>query len=157
GTHELPDNSSSADINALTVERSSRHVGIQRDDPAYPLHVGTQGSNGNGAHVTNGGTWTDGSSRTFKEDLQPVNSARVLHEVLDLPVYRWRYKGSDEGEHMGPVAEDFFNSFQLGDDERYISGVDGDGVALAAIQGLYELVQEQAERITELERRLAEN
>ncbi len=47
---------------------------------------------------------------------------------------------------MGPVAEDFFEAFELGNDERYISGVDGDGVALAAIQGLYKLVQElQAE------------
>jgi len=67
----------------------------------------------------------------------------VLQSVVSLPVYRWRYKDSDEGDHMGPVAEDFFESFHLGTDDRYIGGVDGDGVALAAIQGLYELLKEQ--------------
>ena len=48
---------------------------------------------------------------------------------------------------LGSVAEDFFEALQLGNDERYISGVDGDGVALAAIQGLFELVQEQKAEI----------
>jgi len=128
------------------LQSGGGRVGIARGDAAYPLHVGNGPSNGNGAHLTGGGAWTAGSSRTFKEDIRPVSSSRVLQEVLDLAVYRWRYKGSDEGEHMGPVAEDFFEAFELGNDERYISGVDGDGVALAAIQGLYKLVQElQAE------------
>jgi hypothetical protein len=108
------------------------------------------GHAGNGAHVTTGGTWTDGSSRSFKEDLRRVDSGEVLNSVLDLPIYRWRYRNSDEGDHMGPVAEDFHDSFELGDDERYIAGVDGDGVALAAIQGLYELIQKQQAEIDRL-------
>jgi hypothetical protein len=126
---------------------SSGEVGIQRTSPLHPLHVGTDGTNGNGAHVTVGGTWTDGSSRTFKEDLRRVKPSDVLEAVSKMPIYRWRYKLSDEGDHMGPVAEDFYDSFELGNDERYIAGVDGDGVALAAIQGLYELVKEQQAEI----------
>ena len=43
---------------------------------------------------------------------------------------------------MGPMAEDFSQSFGLGTDEKYLSTVDVDGVALASIQGLYRLVQE---------------
>ena len=121
-------------------------VGIGHGNPSHPLHVGTNGTNGNGAHVTAGGAWTAGSSREFKENLRPVQTETVLRAVLDLPLYRWRYKNSDEGDHMGPVAEDFFEAFELGEDDRYISGVDGNGVALAAIQGLYELVKDlQAE------------
>ena len=38
---------------------------------------------------------------------------------------------------MGPTAQDFYAAFGLGEDERHISTVDADGVALAAIQGLY--------------------
>lgn len=38
------------------------------------------------------------------------------------------------------MAQDFYAAFGLGDDERYISTIDTDGIALAAIQGLYELV-----------------
>ena len=55
----------------------------------------------------------------------------------------WRYKTEDETAlHFGPVAEDFRAAFQLGDG-RTISSIDADGVAMAAIQGLHELVQEQ--------------
>ena len=48
---------------------------------------------------------------------------------------------------MGPVAEDFFDAFELGNDNRYIGGVDGDGVALAAIKGMYEIIQKQQAEI----------
>jgi len=39
------------------------------------------------------------------------------------------------------MAQDFYAAFGLSDDELYISPIDTDGVALAAIQGLYEIVQ----------------
>ena len=38
---------------------------------------------------------------------------------------------------MGPMAQDFYAAFGLGEDDTHISTVDADGVALAAIQGLY--------------------
>ena len=41
------------------------------------------------------------------------------------------------------MAEDFRQAFGLGDSDTAISMVDADDVALAAIQGLYELVKEQ--------------
>ncbi len=49
------------------------------------------------------------------------------------------------------MAQDFYAAFGLGQDELHISTVDADGVALAAIQGLYQLSQEQAARIEALE------
>ena len=59
------------------------------------------------------------------------------------------------------MAQDFHAAFGLGESERYISSSDADGIALAAIQGLYEIVQEkdaeiavQQEQITELTARL---
>jgi hypothetical protein len=55
---------------------------------------------------------------------------------------------------MGPVAQDFYAAFGLGEDEGHISTIDADGVALAAIQGLYALVQEQEAQIEDLEERL---
>jgi hypothetical protein len=38
---------------------------------------------------------------------------------------------------MGPTAQDFSRAFSLGEDNRHITTIDADGVALAAIQGLY--------------------
>jgi chromosome segregation ATPase len=57
---------------------------------------------------------------------------------------------------MGPMAEDFAETFGLGDDDESIATIDADGVALAAIQGLAiehdEMLAEYQERIDELER-----
>jgi hypothetical protein len=67
----------------------------------------------------------------------------------------WRYKTEDETAlHFGPVAEDFRAAFQLGDG-RTITTIDADGVAFAAIQGLYTTVQEKDAQIEQLEERIA--
>ncbi|MGH7410700.1 MAG: tail fiber domain-containing protein [Candidatus Methylomirabilis sp.] len=76
----------------------------------------------------------------------------ILRKVAELPVTRWQYKGEpQEVRHIGPVAQDFYASFGTGEDDRYIGTIDADGVALAAIQGLYQNVQEKDCRIEELE------
>ena len=52
--------------------------------------------------------------------------------------------------HVGPMAQDFHAAFGLGGDDKHINTVDADGVALAAIQGLHQIVQEQQ---TELDKK----
>ena len=72
-------------------------------------------------------------------------------------VETWSYKSQDPSiRHMDPMAQDFYAAFGLSADETHISTVDADGVALAAIQGLYQIVKEQEAQIGELEARLAE-
>jgi hypothetical protein len=88
------------------------------------------------AMLTAGGTWTNASSRTLKEGFGAINALEVLNKVASLPITTWTYKGSSEGTHMGPVAEDFKETFGLAGDGKSIGTVDADGVALAAIQGL---------------------
>jgi hypothetical protein len=39
--------------------------------------------------------------------------------------------------HIGPVSEDFYRAFGVGDNAKSIGTVDEGGVALAAIRGLY--------------------
>jgi len=94
------------------------------------------GASGGVATLTNGGVWTSASSRTFKHGFQPVDANDMLARVLDLDISRWQYIGSGEGEHVGPMAEDFHAAFGLGRSDKQIATVDADGVALAAIQGL---------------------
>lgn len=115
--------------------------------PAFPLLVGTNTSNGNGARLTTGGVWTNGSSRTFKEAFTAIDVGQVLDRVLDMPITRWRYRGGEDAWHLGPVAEDFRAAFGLGESEKYIGTVDADGVALAAIQGLHARSEARAEAL----------
>jgi SMC interacting uncharacterized protein involved in chromosome segregation len=56
--------------------------------------------------------------------------------------------------HLGPMAQDFYAAFAVGMDDKHISMVDADGVALAAIQGLNEKVEQKETEITELKREL---
>lgn len=81
----------------------------------------------------------------------------VLDKLTALPIAIWRWKGEDERyRHMGPMAQDFYAAFHLGADERHIVTVDAEGVALVAIQGLHQLLQEKDARIVALEQRIAE-
>ncbi len=74
-----------------------------------------------------------------------------------VPILTWNYKTQDDSiRHLGPMAQDFRAAFELGEDEKHISTVDADGVALAAIQELYRMNLQKDERIRELMRELKE-
>jgi len=131
--------------------RAAGGVGINRaPEPGDAIIVGTSTSNGNGAHLTNTGTWTSSSSKTFKNGFTPIDKVGLLEKLDALQVTKWQYNGEDGVSHIGPMAEDFRDAFGLGQDRRYITMVDADGVALAAIQGLYEIVKRQQEEIEAL-------
>ncbi|MGD8794252.1 MAG: tail fiber domain-containing protein [Anaerolineae bacterium] len=91
-----------------------------------------------GAYLAaNSGTWSSVSDRTLKENLAPVDVNAILRAVAALPITTWNYRGEEAGvSHMGPMAQDFYAAFGLGDSERHITTIDADGVALAAIQAL---------------------
>lgn len=92
-----------------------------------------------GARLTLGGAWTDSSDRDLKENFAPVDGQEVLARLTDLPITTWNYEAEGPSiRHMGPVAQDFFATFGLGQDERHLAPLDTGGVALAAIQALYE-------------------
>lgn len=108
----------------------------------HALQVGSTSSNGNGAYLTSGGTWTNASSILFKEDFSELDTKEVLNKISALNISRWRYKETDE-YHIGPVAEEFHALFNVGSDEQHLSTIDPSGVALAGIQELTKTVQEQ--------------
>jgi hypothetical protein len=68
-----------------------------------------------------------------------VDKQALLRRLIRVPIERWSYKAQGLSiVHMGPTAQDFSRAFGLGEDNRHITTVDADGVALAAIQGLYQ-------------------
>ncbi len=112
---------------------------------------------GTGVQLASGaGSWSNLSDRAAKENYEPVDGREVLERLAAVPIQTWNYRSQDPAiRHIGPVAQDFYAAFGVGEDDTHISTVDADGVALAAIQGLYDLSQEQAARIAELEGRVA--
>ena len=92
------------------------------------------------------------SDKDLKRNFVPVDTEQVVSKLADLSIQMWTFKGENPDiRHIGPTAQDFQAAFGLGDSDRHISTVDADGIALAAIQGLYRLVMEKDERIAVLE------
>lgn len=112
-----------------------------------------------GARIPPSGTaWEALSDSNAKTDMTAVDHRAVLEKVAELPVSAWRYKNNPSQPHIGPMAQDFHETFGLGVDDRLISTLDADGVTLAALKGLIEVLQErkdrsaaQAERLRELQ------
>jgi hypothetical protein len=99
-----------------------------------------------------GGSWSSISDLNAKANFSSVDGQDVLASLAEVPITTWNYKAQDSSiRHMGPMAQDFYAAFSLGESETAITTVDADGVALAAVQGLYQLSQEQASRIAALE------
>jgi len=149
--------------------RGSGFLVINRLDGDYPIHVGTDNTNGNGAYLTTGGVWTNGSSRSFKERFVQYRPAEVLEKILQLPVEGYFYKGTEE-YHITPMAEDFYRLFGTGvheiietdstgqlvrrpnpDVDKYLAASDVAGVALLGIQALHEENAQLSQRVSDLE------
>ncbi len=122
-------------------------VGIGTNNPQSALHV---------IGTVTATAFNPPSDRNLKENFAPVNPRDVLEKVAALPISRWNFKGDAATPHVGPMAQDFHAAFRLGTDERHIATVDADGVALAAIQGLNEKLEQQRTENAELKRELAE-
>ena len=103
-----------------------------------------------------GGAWSMLSDRHIKENIRPVDAKEVLERVSRLPISLWNYKTQDASvQHIGPMAQDFHRAFPLSKEDRFLSPIDTDGVALASIQALHALAKEKDAKIAALTERLA--
>jgi hypothetical protein len=92
------------------------------------------------------------SDRNAKHSFQSVDPQDVLERVSRMPITTWSYKtGDPDVRHMGMMAQDFYGEFGLGSTDKAFSPVDAHGVEMAAIQALYQRLQEQEARIEKLE------
>ena len=118
----------------LTVTTNG-NVGIGNTNPTNLLMVSS-------AYCT-GTSWVNASDRNLKENFAAVDGREVLEKVARLPISEWNYKTEASARHLGPIAQDFKEAFDLGNDDRSISTIDEGGVALAAIQGLNQKLEEK--------------
>jgi len=124
------------------------NVGIGNSNPTNNLMVVNARCDGS--------SWINASDRNLKQDFAAVDAQAVLEKVAALPVRTWSYKLQPGQKHLGPVAQDFHAAFGLGMDDVSISTVDEGGVALAAIQGLNQKLNEKDAEIQELKQSVDE-
>jgi hypothetical protein len=97
--------------------------------------------------LTVNGTLVSSSDRNLKQNFAPVDCQLVLAKVAQLPVETWAYKEDPSTKHLGPMAQDFYAAFGTGADDKHIAVVDEGGVALAAIQGLNQKLEETQQAV----------
>jgi hypothetical protein len=110
-----------------------------------------------------GSSWQSLSDRHAKTEIRPLDHRETLAKLAKLPVTKWRYWHDVSRAYIGPMAQDFHTAFGLGSDEKHITTLDLDGVALSALKGLIEELRElkergaaQAARLKSLEQELAD-
>jgi uncharacterized protein YceH (UPF0502 family) len=97
------------------------------------------------------------SDKSLKADIAPVDEKTVLRQLEEIEISAWRYKHEDENvRHIGPMAQDFHQTFGYGKNEKRIDAVDASGVTLAAVKGLNAIVQEREAEIEDLKTRVSE-
>ncbi|MEO6131718.1 MAG: tail fiber domain-containing protein, partial [Saprospiraceae bacterium] len=107
------------------------------NDAGKALQVGGTASNGNGAYLSAGGTWTNTSDVNLKDNIKQVDGREILDKISLLEVSQWEYKNTPVREtHIGPMAQQFKQIFGLGleAEDKSISTIDPAGIALIGIQ-----------------------
>jgi hypothetical protein len=143
----------------ITTGTNNIHIGNQgysSDNNVIRIGTVQSGTYLAGTVYANGVALT--SDRNVKENFTAVNTREVLAKVAALPVTEWNYRTDSKAvQHIGPMAQDFQAAFGLaGTDDKHISVVDEGGVALAAIQGLNQKLNEKDAEIQELKQSIAE-
>src|SRR5574343_563230 len=109
-----------------------------------------------------GSDWTTSSSRKLKQTngvLGPGLGGAVLEAISRMPIYWWRWKAGDTAtQHVGPVAEDFYEVGKLVAPEAAvpteINGAHQTAALLLAVQELARRDSAQRADIADLRRRV---
>ncbi len=122
--------------------------------PSFP--AGRFVNTSTGGYLSTGGAWTDSSDRNKKENFSSVDGREVLEKLARVPVTTWNYKAEEPSvRHIGPMAQDLYEAFGLGDSDKAIASIDAGGISFAGIQELYKMLEKKEARIKELENRIS--
>jgi hypothetical protein len=85
------------------------------------------------------GAWSILSDRNKKDNIMEVDLDEYLKKLDGIEVYEWNYKSQVKTiRHVGPMAQDFYQAFDLGSDDKTINSGDFDGVNLVLLKALNE-------------------
>ena len=126
-------------VDRMTIDRDG-NVGIGTARPSHPIEMAS------GAYVSAGGVWTNSSSREKKANIVALTPEEALAALVALEPVRFNYKQDESEEYVGFIAEDV-PGLVASSDRSSLSTMD-----IVAV--LTRVVQEQQQKIAELEARL---
>ncbi len=123
-------------------------VGIGITNPSHPLEMGS------GAYVSQGGVWTNASSREYKTDIEELTAKNAMNAFIQLRPVEFTYITDKEERHVGFIAEDV-PALMASKDKKGMSPMDVVAVLTKVVQEQQKIVLEQQTAISELSKRLA--
>jgi len=115
-------------------------LGIGTQTPYHPLHMAS------GAYCSTGGTWTNASSRSLKENIQALSTGEAVETLNKLTPVKYNYKVDKTDRHVGFIAEDA-PELVATKDRKGMSSMD-------VVAVLTKVVQEQQKTIAELKEKI---
>jgi hypothetical protein len=141
--HDLVFTSNNA--NRVTIAAGG-NVGIGTTSPSYPLHMGS------GAYCSVGGTWTNGSSIAFKDNVQGLNAGAAMQALAQLRPVTFVYKADHSEKHVGFIAEEVPELVAM-NDRQGLSPMDIVAVLTKVVQEQQKTIEELGKRLEKLEQK----
>jgi hypothetical protein len=143
--NEATDTTATANKYGLYVQSHGVFDGDSNTTNNFGIYISsTSGADNNydiyaqsGAYLSTGGTWTDASSKALKENYADLDKNDILEKISTLNIQKWNYISQGPTViHIGPYAEDFKATFNIGESDKALATLDTAGVALIGIQAL---------------------
>ncbi len=117
-------------------------------DPLHPIHAQQSG-----AYLSASGVWRDASSRSLKENIQPLAIETALAALTALEPVQFNYKADPEDALVGFIAEDVPDLVAT-PDRKTLAPTDIVGVLTKVVQEQQRVVQDQQRLVLEQQREL---
>jgi len=104
---------------------------------------------GNGARCTQGGVWTNASSREYKENINNLTLNEAIETLKELNPVKFEYKNNLEEEHIGFIAEDV-PDLVASSDRKGMSSMDVVAVLTKVVQKQQEIIEKQNNEIQKI-------
>jgi hypothetical protein len=73
--------------------------------------------------------------------MEAVDGQEVLKKIRKLDITSWNYTAQNSYvRHIGPMSQQFYKLFHVGDGKQSISMIDMDGVTILGIKTLYQQI-----------------
>jgi hypothetical protein len=130
-----PNTTTSVGYSRLTI-LGNGYIGMGIQDPMYPLETPS------GAYLTEGGVWTNASSREYKDNIEALATEEALDALKELHPVKFAYKRDRTEKHVGFIAEDVPELVST-KDRKGLSPMDIVAVLTKVVQEQQRVMQEQ--------------
>jgi hypothetical protein len=121
------------------------NIGVGLTSPTQPIqHV-------NGAYLSSGGTWTNASSRSFKQDINDLEAGAAMDAFRKLEPVTYSYKVDPSEHHVGFIAEDV-PSLVATKDRKSLAAMDIVALLTKVVQEQQKTIEDLSARVKQLEK-----